>query len=372
MNPFIIKGYQGEEYFCDRKAETDTIINAVKNQRNITLTSLRKMGKTGLIWRAGEKLKNVNIHLVYFDILGTENLHEFINEFGGAIFKLKQPLAQKIPRVFNSFLKSLRPTINYNALSGMPSLSFSLDNQQQKIQTLEDIFNYLKLISDKVPLVVAIDEFQQIDNYPEENVEALLRKNIQFLNNVQFIFSGSNRHILLRMFTDAKKPFYQSTQLLHLQEIPEVEYHDFVWEKFEGSGKTITDDAIGFILNSTRMHTYYVQYVFNKLFGTGKRKLNKTDAELMLKNVLLENEPYYFEYRNLITPSQWSLLIALAKEDGIKEVTSGDFIKKHKLTNPATVRRGIEALLQKELIFSCNEMYYVYDVFFALWLKFKF
>ncbi len=69
MNPFYIRGYHGEEYFCDREAETQSIISAVKNQRSITLTSLRKMGKTGLILNVGEKLKGDDFHLVYLDIL---------------------------------------------------------------------------------------------------------------------------------------------------------------------------------------------------------------------------------------------------------------------------------------------------------------
>ena len=48
-NPFIIKGYKSPEYFCNRKTETKKIISAIENRRDITLISLRRMGKTGLI-----------------------------------------------------------------------------------------------------------------------------------------------------------------------------------------------------------------------------------------------------------------------------------------------------------------------------------
>lgn len=55
-NPFIYQGYESPEYFCDREAETKTLISHLKNGRNVTLISPRRLGKTGLI-------KNTFYHL---------------------------------------------------------------------------------------------------------------------------------------------------------------------------------------------------------------------------------------------------------------------------------------------------------------------
>ena len=56
-NPFLIVGYQGPEYFCDREKETEVILSALHNGRNITLVSPRRMGKTGFLYatRKGEE-----------------------------------------------------------------------------------------------------------------------------------------------------------------------------------------------------------------------------------------------------------------------------------------------------------------------------
>jgi hypothetical protein len=31
LNPFLISGYQGVSYFCDRKKETQSIVSAIEN-----------------------------------------------------------------------------------------------------------------------------------------------------------------------------------------------------------------------------------------------------------------------------------------------------------------------------------------------------
>ena len=48
-NPFVVYGYKGAEYFCDRVSETEKIIKGLSNERNITLIAPRRIGKTGLI-----------------------------------------------------------------------------------------------------------------------------------------------------------------------------------------------------------------------------------------------------------------------------------------------------------------------------------
>ena len=48
-NPFLTAGYAGPEYFCDRKRETEELVRHLDNDRNTTLISPRRYGKTGLI-----------------------------------------------------------------------------------------------------------------------------------------------------------------------------------------------------------------------------------------------------------------------------------------------------------------------------------
>ena len=53
-NPFLIRGYAGPEYFCDRTAETQQLVSAISNGRDVTLVAPRRYGKTGLVHTSGK------------------------------------------------------------------------------------------------------------------------------------------------------------------------------------------------------------------------------------------------------------------------------------------------------------------------------
>lgn len=370
MNPFIIKNYISPVFFCDREKETKRIISAINNQRNLTLSSIRKMGKTGLIHHVLYQLNKTNkIDTIYLDIYDTTSLSDFINKFGTALLQIKETFSEKLKRKTNEFIQRIRPTITYDNLTGIPSLSFYVDNEQMGKNTLEDLFHFLQNRSSEKKIVIAIDEFQQITNYAGLNVEALMRNNIQSLQNVNFIFSGSDKHLLANIFTNAKRPFYQSTELMHLEEIPSESYQNFISLKFKDQKIICKNDVIPLILEWSKRHTFYVQYLCNKIVSSERKQIDKEVLKQIFHEILQENEAYYYEYKNLLTSQQWKLITAIAKESGISKISSSSFIRNYNLSNPSTVRRGIKALLEKELIYKKGEAFFVYDVFFSRWLE---
>lgn len=71
-NPFLISGYYGPEFFCDREQEAGSILEALQNGRNVTLTAPRRMGKTGLIRHVFYRLKELqpDIATFYYPTMG--------------------------------------------------------------------------------------------------------------------------------------------------------------------------------------------------------------------------------------------------------------------------------------------------------------
>ena len=367
-NPFIIQGYLSPDYFCDREVETNKIISAYKNGRNITLFSLRRMGKTSLIENVFHTLRNDGKnHLVYFDIYATSNLSDFINLFGKVVFYELIPDKKNILELITNTLKNVTPAIVFDRLTGEPSFQFSFKNRKEEELTIEEIFKYLN--SKKKKILIAIDEFQQILNYPEKNVEALLRTYISKSNNLNFIYSGSEKHILLSMFSDKGKPFYQSSEFLHLDRISSEKYSRFIKEKFSSGGFKITEEIISLILNWTSGFTYHTQFLCNKIFEQKIKQITIENVKKIMDEILTSNEIVYLHYRTILTDLQWKLLGAIAKEESVGMITSKDFIRLHNLSTPSSIQSAIEALVKKDFVSYENNRYFLSDIYLSRWLE---
>ncbi|MDR2813743.1 MAG: ATP-binding protein [Prevotellaceae bacterium] len=366
-NPFLVATYHSPAYFCDRTAETKRVTNALTNGRNLTLLSARRIGKTGLIKNAFYQLqKKKDWQTLYVDIMPTGNLNDFIKLLGKAVVEHEWRRSKNYLKKIAILLSGISAKLSFDPITGAPEIGVEYKTRQESEKSLSEIFRYLS--TQDVKYAVAFDEFQQITCYPEKNIEALLRSHIQHLTGVNFVFSGSNKHLLTSMFSDYGRPFYQSSDFLFLEKIEANAYCRFIREKFAKHGKAIATELIKEALEYYRVHTFYVQYFFNKLFENSEKTVTKVMVEQVHRLILEEREHIYYSYRNLLTSYQFLLLKAIAREGGISQPNASDFIAKHGLKQGSSVNRALSALVDKEMVYEETGVYYVYDVFFSKWL----
>ncbi|MBP5692744.1 MAG: ATP-binding protein [Bacteroidales bacterium] len=370
-NPFILEPYKSKDYFCDREKETEEIIRNIINGRNTTLISPRRLGKTGLILRVFDEMKarSLNYETIYSDISDTISIDEFIKVISDAVVG-KLGKQQGIASFFKT-LKSVRPLLGFDSLTGSPQVSFTFDNDSQKQATLKEVLDYLEKYQKKV--VLAIDEFQQIREYKDINMEAVLRKQIQHLHNVRFIYCGSKKHTMIDMFNNAKKPFYESTSFSYLSKLPVTVYAAFIKDKFVSSGKSIDNDSVKYIIEWTKDHTYYTQRLCNEVFSLTGDVVVLNDVINAIQSILDSEKERFQEIRRLITRSQWKMLKAIATEGSVSQITSSLFLSKHKISSGPTALRNIKALIDKELVLATTTgeetSYSVYNVFLSRYLE---
>jgi hypothetical protein len=375
VNPFIVKGYVSKVYFCDRKNELKILKNNVKNNINTTLISYRKIGKTGLIYRFFDYLneKKEDFTTIFVDILSARSLDDFVKLLTEAILK-SYPEKTSLGKRFLKLLKGLRPLISYNSISGDPQVQISYQTPEEKEVTIRGLLEFLEKQDKKT--VLAIDEFQQIEAFPEKNVEALLRTYIQSFNNIVFIFCGSKKTMMLDIFSNTKRPFFGMTQYLHLDKIDENSYSDFITDLFRKRNKIINNECVRFILNWTLMHTYYTQVLCNTLFSLSGKNIGIKDVKNACNYILQQNESVFLQYRQLLTSAQWNFLIAVAKEQKVLQPTAQRFLSKYNIGTPANGKRLSKSLSDKDLLLidaTFEEISYrVYDVFLMRWLQSKY
>lgn len=366
VNPFILTGYLSPEYFCDREQESRKLISALRNGRNITLVSPRRMGKTGLIRHVFHSMSTEKDTMCYYvDLYQTHNLASFVKKFSETVLGTLDTKEEKIIKNVFTFFKSLRPVVTMDPMTGEPG--FTVDIKPEMAETsLQEVFAYMEHSGKRC--YVSFDEFQVVADYDDKNVEALLRSHIQHLTAVNFIFSGSQRHVLENMFVSASRPFYQSAQLMYLDCIDRDAYYQFAKTKFAENNQVIERDAFDYAYRTLYGHTWYVQMLLNRLHETGIDVLTVNAIDSMLHDITLENEATYQTFLRLITSSQGRLLKAISEEGSVREVLSQQFIHKYHLGATSTVKSAVKALVDKELILISDEEYQVYDRFFMLWL----
>lgn len=351
-NPFILGHRINRPYFCDRVAEQEQLTKAVINDRNVVLLSPRRMGKTSLINISLDDSEEIhdNYQTFFIDILQTNSLSEFTYLLGKAVFNALAEKSQKSLKGFLAALKSIKGSFGFDAMTGLPSFNIQLGDIQHPEYTLDEIFNYLEQ-SDK-PVILVIDEFQQITKYPEKNTEAILRQQMQQMSNATFVFAGSEFSILQEMFISSKRPFYNSSEMMHLGPISEDVYVGFAKNLFEERHRSIEEESIRWAYRLFDGNTFYMQRTMNGAFADtpenaicGRETVVRSGCAM-----LASNEVTYREILSKVTVSQKATLIAIAQERTVTNPMSGAFIKKYSLPSASSVQNALQKLVKSGII----------------------
>lgn len=367
-NPFIYEGYEGDSYFCDRTEETEELISNLQNGRNTTLVSPRKIGKTGLILHTFNRIKQENKDAVciYTDIFHTQNQYELVQTLGRAIVQEKLLDARSSWEKVLGLFSSWRPAISFDPMTGTPTVTVNIERTQTE-HTLKGIFDFLQRSGKEV--FVAIDEFQTITDYPEKGTEALLRSYIQFIPNVRFIFSGSKQHLMYEMFGSPKRPFYQSTAMMTLEPLHEEIYFDFASRFFLAKKGSIDESVFRQLYDQFDGYTWYMQSVLNRLYEYEKDVKDYQQVRESILSILKDKSSQYEMLMTFLTDNQRNLLIAIARDNTVAQPQSNDFIQKHGLPSASSIKKALDVLKEKDLVYNTAEGCIVYDRFLDLWLK---
>lgn len=370
INPFIVTGKIAPVYFCDRVAESDRLIKSITNGNNLVIISPRRMGKTGLIQFCYDKPEISKDYYTFFiDILHTSSLREFTYLLGKEIYERLLPRSRRMTKLFVQTLKSISGKFGFDPVFNLPTFSIELGDIERPEYTLEEIFQYLDHADKRC--VVAIDEFQQIAKYSEKNIEALLRTHIQKQGNSNFIFAGSERHMMQEMFSSAARPFYHSADMLELKAIAPEIYIPFVVNHFEKCQRHIEAANVEKVYNLFKGHTYYIQKTFNEAFADTPEGGECTIETIRdaIDEMIASNDTIFREILSNVPEKQKTLLYAIAREGEVERITSSDFIKRHSLTSASSVQSATKKLLEKDLITEINKVFSVTDKLFAMWIN---
>ncbi len=352
--------------FTDRKKETRRLKQDFENGQNVILISPRRMGKTSLV-RKVQTLVDKDIVTVYMDIYDCRNEYEFYNKFAAELLKQTAGKAEAVMKNIKEFLVRLSPTISFGP---DPNNEFSLSlGITSKNYSPEEILQLPERMAEKMGkhIVVCIDEFQQIGEFPDSlKVQKKMRGIWQLQSNASYCLFGSKKHLLANLFQSKKMPFYQFGDILFLQPIPTEDWIPFISQKFEEKNMSISDAIIEKICSTVQSQSSYVQQLaWNVMLNTTK-KADEAALETAIEDLLNQNSLLFLQQIENLTAYQMNFLKAVAK--GVHtDFTSKEVLSTYDLGSKSNISRIKTVLTQKELIEKTPNGIVFSDPVFELW-----
>lgn len=249
---------------------------------------------------------------------------------------------------------------------------FEFDRSSNISPHMDDLFNAAKKMADqkKKTAVVVFDEFQEIANFEDDEIERKMRSVFQNHRNVSYIFMGSKTHLMRDIFNNPNRPFYKSGKHYPLGKIDPEELSTFAEKKFSDQKIAIGKNELNILLDATECHPYYFQMLCHVLWELclGKKIIVEDDINKALEILVSREASVFIAIWEELTIKQKNLLAALAKEE-YPEIFSKKFLEAYGIGPTSSIQKAIKKLLKKELIQQENRSYVIYDLFFKKWIK---
>lgn len=370
-NPFLIETLRPDSPFCDREEEIQRLVSFAESGTNIVVFSPRRCGKTSLALRVQAMLSEKGYVTIYCQFFGVDSVSDAASRMARSILgaiHARESLLEKGKR-FLKYFSSFRPV--FKPSQDGVSITVEPSSFEKPAELLERILEELGEFASKsgYGVNVVLDEFQEITRLKESaQIEGIMRGKIQG-QKASYFFLGSRRGILLAMFSDRKRPFFQSAMLLELPPLPHEDIIPFLGGLFSREGKDCPEQVCGDISFKVGQHPYYVQRLAREVYDQGKEKISREDVDQALENVI-DSERYAFEaVVSQLTTQQVRVIRTLAGFPA-KEMLSGEFISKCALPS-SSVQFARDRLKTEDLIEQEKKtgIWRVVDPVFAMWLN---
>ena len=369
MNPFrygqVVKGAD----FCKRPDLVRTLSENIQRGQNAYIQGERRTGKTSLIFETVRRLPKYR--MVWVDLLATKTAHDFLKRIVTAVMAVERS-AGILENTLRQ-LSHLRPVVSIDPVTGLPTLSIDamVELAPDSIPAILDLIESHH--SGRRPLVVVLDEFQDILNLNDSHETlAQLRSKIQFQTNIPYVFAGSVRNRMDAIFNDPDSPFFKSAVPLQVGPLGREVFGQFIVDRFGRGKRKLSIPALASIFELCCDIPGDVQHLCSALWDTTAEgeTVSETCIPFALELIFSHEHKGYETVLTIVSGQQLKLLAALARQGG-KAPMSSAFLKNSGIAQASSVQRALRRLIDLRIIFHHEGEYRFVNPFFRAWLLYK-
>ncbi len=368
-NPFVFGRAAEGTYFTDRIEDAKRLSANLTHGINTILISPRRWGKTSLVKKVINETDRPDIKFVFIDIFDCKSEYDFYHSFANEIVKQTSSKIEEWVETAKTFLSNISPKFSFGT---DPMNDFSLSFEwNPKDNTEKEILQLPQKIAQKkkLRLIVCLDEFQQIaDFFDSITFQKKLRSVWQHQQEVTYCMFGSKKHLMENIFNERSMPFYKFGDMMFLKKIPTEEWVPFVCDKFQETGKTISEEQVAKICELTENLSSYVQHLAWIVWYKSDKVVRNKDIDNAVNDLLEQNNVFFQREVEQLSEFQLNFLKALA--NGVSSGFSRkDIIKKYRLESSANVQSVKKSLLKKGIIDIDEQTVTFDDSIFKLWMQ---
>lgn len=369
-SPFVFGVRVEGDAFTDRKEETKRLKMNFLYGVNTILISPRRMGKTSLVDKACALVKSDSVKIAKMDAFGCRSEADFVDSFATAVIRATSSKWEEWIENAKTFLSRFVPKVTFGQ---DPVNDFSISFEYNTgNNVVEEILRLPERIASQkgYRLVVCVDEFQQIGEFPDSlTFQKKLRSVWQLQSHVSYCLYGSKKHLMENMFQRQDYPFYRFGDLFYLGKISESDWIEYIRGRFEITGKEISEELARRICEVTERYSSYVQQLAWFVWLRCGNAATAEDVEFGIDRLLDACEPLFIQQTESLSAYQMNFLHLLA--DGIHSgFTRTSVLGSYRLGTAANITRIKKSLMEKELITISGPMAYeISDPILSLWLK---
>lgn len=368
-NPFYLQEVPVEAPLCDRESELKELQSYAEAKANVVIFSPRRFGKTSLVRRVQSRLADNGAVVIFADLFGVGSVEDVAARLAKAVYGFthgKSSLWKTALRTLLSFRPVLKPDPGGGISLSVEPASAGRSGLELLDETIVSIHQFIESAQRLVH--IALDEFQEIVTLKEAlQIEAVLRTHIQ-RQKASYFFVGSRRRVLLGIFNERQRPFFQSAINYPLGLLPSADLAKFISWQFRENGKPCTEEMALRLASLVGCHPYYSEKLGFFVYEMADAVTEET-IEAGLQKLIVSEKPVFEAILQGLSPHQRLLLKAIALEPA-KKILAGGYIQRHGLGSTGGVQHSARQLEDLDLIErrGDQELWQLVDPILAMWL----
>ncbi len=351
-NPYRIGGPATGAQFTDRERELRKITGLMLNGQNLVLIAPRRFGKTSLLLRAAEAVREQGGRTGRESLMRCSDPQEVAESLLKAVLQGPMHGFEGHLHDISRRLAGVRvqPEFSIDPSSGLPRVRLTAGaaaiDWKAVCQEVVRLLNHVA--AEGHPTSLILDEFQKVKEI-QDDLPDIFKDMTDELRGVSLVFAGSKRHLMRDMVYDRDHGALYDVGAVHeLEVIPRPEFVDYLCRRADDGRKSLVPALAERMYDVARGVPHDVQLVAYFAYEAAARVIDEAAfGEAM--NSAVGDQKTAFQTLYPAAPSQQRLLKLIARRGWLENPYSQAVLREVKVTGRA-VEKAVRALVAADLV----------------------